>query len=179
MKTSPSTTAFSRHPQIASRCLTIFRLFSFNLKHTLLIHYLRRKMSPPQQSRTSAAKAYLERKQFSEGKSHHRTIRIITTTIGEYRTFAGRIDISKAGTGTGGKEVVKMQKGSKEKARFVKWGEAPACIVAMGRDSVEKWYWRVNRERHLQRKEEGDEESEDDESEPMDISGDDSASSTS
>jgi ribonuclease HI len=303
-------------------------------------------MSLPQQSRTSTAKAYFERKQFSKGKSHHRTIRIITTTIGEYRTFAGRIDISNAGTGTGGKqrdadhlhdiaslyndgkalaywtdgslrkskdmddvlgagvawqekdgqgkwayktsmyslgvntgtsadaelfgiaaglrlavekaekdvgvkhvrilsdcvrvmkgiqdgtitllgpavsspwalqqvydhadilvrkgikielvwvkghalsegnahadraaaEVVKMQKGSKEKARFVKWGEAPACIAAMGRDSVEEWYWRVNRERHLQGKEEGDEESEDDESEPMDISDDDSASSTS
>jgi hypothetical protein len=30
-----------------------------------------------------------------------------------------------------------MQKGSKEKARLVKWEELPERIAAMGRDSVE------------------------------------------
>jgi ribonuclease HI len=53
-------------------------------------------MSLPQQPRFNA---YVERKQRFERDSHRRTIRIINTTIGEYRTFSGQIDISTAGTG--------------------------------------------------------------------------------
>jgi hypothetical protein len=48
----------------------------------------------------------------------------------------------------------------------------------MGRDSVEEWYWRVNKERFLKGEEEGDEE-DGDGSEARDISDDDSSCSIS
>jgi ribonuclease HI len=59
------------------------------------------------------------------------------------------------------REVVRMQKGSKENARFLKKKEVPERIAAMGTDSVEEWYWRVNKERLLRGDEEEDEDEDD------------------
>jgi hypothetical protein len=79
------------------------------------------------------------------------------------------------------KEVVWMQMGSKEKPRFLKRREVPECVAAMGTDSVEEWYWRVNKERLLRGDEEEEEEEEEEEddgngSEDMQFSDDDSGS---
>jgi hypothetical protein len=92
----PNTTVSPRQRHIASRILTTFSRFCFNLKITILILFLRRKISLLQQSRINA---YVERKQCFERNLHRCTTRIINITITEYRTFSGKINISMAGTG--------------------------------------------------------------------------------